>query len=194
METRDRTITYVFVSFALAFTLGFVLPVCSCVGAGALVLNALGSLIEGTETEAVGFGDAVAVIRLDGVIAGSSVDPLGTTGITPARVDELLAQAGTDPTIKSVVVRVDSPGGSVVASNLIYHALLEFEKPVVVWMGETAASGGYYISCGADYVFAHPDTLTCCFRRRRPPPESFVVTTLTMAHYNSILFTSVSAP
>jgi protease-4 len=160
METRDRTITYVFVSFALAFTLGFVLPVCSCVGAGALVLNALGSLIEGTETEAVGFGDAVAVIRLDGVIAGSSVDPLGTTGITPARVDELLAQAGTDPTIKSVVVRVDSPGGSVVASNLIYHALLEFEKPVVVWMGETAASGGYYISCGADYVFAHPDTLT----------------------------------
>jgi protease-4 len=71
----------------------------------------------------------------------------------------LLSQA-SDPAVKAVVVRINSPGGSVVASDEIYHALLEFEKPVVIWMDEMAASGGYYIACGGDYVFAHPDTLT----------------------------------
>ena len=80
-------------------------------------------------------------------------------GITPGRVATLLKQA-VDPAIKAIVVSVNSPGGSVVASDEIYHALVKFDKPVVIWMGETAASGGYYISCGGDYVFAHPDTLT----------------------------------
>jgi protease-4 len=62
--------------------------------------------------------------------------------------------------VKAVVMRVNSPGGSAVASDEIYHMLLDFDKPVVIWMGETAASGGFYISCAGDYVFAHRDTLT----------------------------------
>jgi protease-4 len=57
-------------------------------------------------------------------------------------------------------VRVNSPGGSVVASDEIYHALLSFDKPVVISMADTAASGGYYIACAGDHVIAHPDTLT----------------------------------
>jgi len=105
-------------------------------------------------------GDAVAVIRLDGTITSGPMDYFATTGITPDRTDDLLEQAAANPNVKAVVLRINSPGGSAVASDQIYHALLDFEKPVVVWMGEMAASGGYYISCAGDHVFAHPDTLT----------------------------------
>lgn len=157
---EDRTILWVFLSFALAFTLGFMLPVCACVGTGALTLRALGGLVEGTERPATGVGDAVAVIRLDGTISSSPSDAFTTSGITPGRVEDLLQQAAADPTVKAVVLRVNSPGGSVVASDEIYHALLDFDKPVVVWMGEMAASGGYYIACAGDHIVAHPDTLT----------------------------------
>jgi len=158
---KDRTILWVILSFALAFSLGFLLPVCSCVGTGYLMMSSLGQVAPGTQPAALGTGDAVAVLRLDGAISDAPSGYLSTQqGITPQRVSDLLAQADADPAIKAVVVRVNSPGGSVVASDEIYHMLLDFEKPVVFWMGGMAASGGYYISCGADYVFAHPDTLT----------------------------------
>jgi protease-4 len=152
---KDRTILWIF----LAFILGFVLPVCSCAGAGLLTLNTLGRIAGEPASATVGVGDAVAVIWLDGAITSDPEYYLTVQGITPSLVADLLEQAA-DPAIKAVVVRVNSPGGSVVASDEIYHMLLEFDKPVVVWMGEMAASGGYYISCGGDYVFAHPDTLT----------------------------------
>jgi len=153
---KDRTVLWIF----LAFVLGFALPVCSCAGTGLLILGALSRMAGEPAPVAVGFGDAVAVMRLDGTISSGSEEYFTTQGITPGRVADLLEQADADPSIKAVVVRVNSPGGSVVASDEIYRALLEFEKPVVVSMGEMAASGGYYIACGGDYVFAHPDTLT----------------------------------
>jgi len=152
---KDRTILWVF----LAFVVGFTLPVCSCLGTGLVALSTLGRIAGRTTPAGVGLGDAVAVIRLDGTISSTPGDALMVQGITPGRVVALLEQAA-DPAIKAVVVSVNSPGGSVVASDEIYHALVKFDKPVVIWMGETAASGGYYISCGGDYVFAHPDTLT----------------------------------
>jgi protease-4 len=153
---KDRTILWVF----LAFILGFGLPMCSCAGTGLLALNTLSRMAGEPAPVKVGFGDAVAVMQLNGAISSGSESYLSTPGITPDLVANLLEQAAADPAIKAVVVSVNSPGGSVVASDEIYHALLEFEKPVVVWMGEMAASGGYYISCGSDHVFAHPDTLT----------------------------------
>jgi len=153
---KDKSILWVF----LAFTLGFVLPVCSCVGTGAIAMGALSQLGQQPLPGSPGVGDAVAVIRLDGSITAGSQDYLTTTGITPARVRSLLDRAAADSSVKAVVVRVNSPGGSVVASDEIYHALLSYDKPVVISMGDTAASGGYYISCGADYVVAHPNTLT----------------------------------
>jgi protease-4 len=152
---KDRTILWVF----LAFVVGFTLPVCSCLGTGLVALSTLGRMAGGTAPAGIGLGDAVAVIRLDGTISSAPGDALTVQGITPGRVAALLKQAA-DPAIKAVVVSVNSPGGSVVASDEIYHALVKFDKPVVIWMGEMAASGGYYISCGGDYVFAHPDTLT----------------------------------
>ena len=153
---KDRTMLWIFV----AFILGFTMPVCSCVGTGLLTLSALGRMAgQPAPAAGIGVGDAVAVIPLDGTITSAPQDYFITQGITPARVADLLAQAA-DPAIKAVVVRINSPGGSVVASDEIYHALQKFDKPIVVWMGEMAASGGYYIACGSDYVFAHPDTLT----------------------------------
>lgn len=67
-----------------------------------------------------------------------------------------------DKDIKAVVIRVNSPGGSAYASEQIWHEieLLKAEKPVVISMGGLAASGGYYISCGANKIFAEPTTLT----------------------------------
>ncbi len=153
---KDRTILWIF----LAFILGFGLPMCSCAGTGLLTLNTLSRMAGEPAPVKVGFGDAVAVMQLSGAISSGSDDYFSTQGITPDLVADLLEQAAADSAIKAVVVSVNSPGGSVVASDEIYHALLEFEKPVVVWMGEMAASGGYYISCGGDHVFAHPGTLT----------------------------------
>jgi protease-4 len=151
---KERNILWVF----LAFILGFMLPVCTCVGSCFLSVASLGLLAEGGEPVAT--GPAVAVIRLNGVISSGSADSFSSAGITPDLVENQLAQAASNPDVKAVVLQINSPGGSVVASNQIYHMLKDFEKPIVVWMDETAASGGYYIACGTDYVIAHPDTLT----------------------------------
>jgi protease-4 len=71
-----------------------------------------------------------------------------------------IRQAAGDSTVKAVVLRVDSPGGSALASDLIWRALEKLDKPFVASMGDTAASGGYYISMGAHTIFAEPGTLT----------------------------------
>ncbi len=154
---NNRPILWIFI----AFILGFTLPVCSCLGMGTVTMWQFGKLAEVSAPDlGLGTGDAVAIIDLNGAITSSSQDYLSLQGITPDGVDALLEQAAADASIKAVVVRVNSPGGSVVASDEIYHSLLDFQKPIVISMSDTAASGGYYIACGGDYVIAHPDTLT----------------------------------
>ncbi len=153
---KDRPIVWVF----LAFALGFILPVCSCVGTGLVTVGALSRLSQQPTASAPGIGDAVAVLELNGSITSTPPDYFTTQGITPNRVRELLEQAANNSAVKAVVVHVNSPGGSVVASDEIYHAFQRFEKPMVVAMSDVAASGGYYIACGGDHVIAHPDTLT----------------------------------
>ena len=73
-----------------------------------------------------------------------------------------IRQARDDESVKAVILRVDSPGGSALASDLMWHELqsLNGKKPFVVSMGDVAASGGYYIAMGADRIFAEPGTLT----------------------------------
>jgi len=75
---------------------------------------------------------------------------------------EALKKARTDDKIKAVVLRVNSPGGSALASDVIWREVLltKAVKPVVVSMGDVAASGGYYISCAADTIVAEPNTIT----------------------------------
>ncbi len=111
-------------------------------------------------------GRRVAVVLVDGTIVdGPSQElPFGIGGV--AGSDTLLAaleECRTDSTIGAVVLRVNSPGGSAFASDVIARAIVQLRaagKPVVVSMGELAASGGYYISAPADLVFAEPSTIT----------------------------------
>jgi protease-4 len=73
---------------------------------------------------------------------------------------EAIREAEKDPTVQAIVLRVDSPGGSALASDLIWSELVKCKKPVVASMGDVAASGGYYISMAAKKIYAEPGTLT----------------------------------
>ena len=108
---------------------------------------------------------SVAVVYVDGLIVpGRSERGLfggsGIAGSTTLR--RTLAKARKDSSVKAVVLRVDSPGGSATASDIIWHAttLVGKEKPLVVSMGNVAASGGYYVSAGAGTIFADQATIT----------------------------------
>lgn len=98
------------------------------------------------------------------IVDQASISPLslGTTYIETKPTIRELQKLRKDDKVKAVVLRVNSPGGSAFASEQIWHEiqLLKAEKPVVVSMGGMAASGGYYISCGANKIFAEPSTLT----------------------------------
>ena len=102
----------------------------------------------------------VAVVYADGAV----VDGEGVTGgyIYGNTLAETLASVRDDDRVRSVVLRVNSPGGSALASDVVWRAmeLLRAEKPVVVSMGSYAASGGYYIACPADAILADRMTLT----------------------------------
>ncbi|MDR0364536.1 MAG: signal peptide peptidase SppA [Bacteroidales bacterium] len=103
--------------------------------------------------------NSVAIIYAQGeIVEGkSSGEALGNETICKA-----LREAREDKNVRAVVFRVNSPGGSALASEYILREvkLTAEEKPLVVSMGSYAASGGYYISCAADYIFADPTTLT----------------------------------
>ena len=102
--------------------------------------------------------DKVAVLYLEGDITDESGD-----GIVGKEVVKTLKKIQKNDDIKALVLRVNSPGGSADASEHIWRAVQKIKGnniPVVVSMGDYAASGGYYISCGADYIYAEPTTLT----------------------------------
>ncbi len=113
------------------------------------------------EKKAHGAGkDKIGVIVASGEIVDGSPPP-GTVG--GESTSKLIREARRDDDVKAIVLRVDSPGGSVLASEEIYRevrAAQKAGKPVVVSMGDLAASGGYYISASADEIWAHPATIT----------------------------------
>lgn len=103
--------------------------------------------------------DRVAVIYAVGQIASGDGDD---ESIGSDRLAKSIKDARLDDKVKAIVLRVNSPGGSALASDVIWREVLLAKKvkPVVVSMGDVAASGGYYISCAADYIFAQPNTIT----------------------------------
>ncbi len=104
-------------------------------------------------------GDKIAVIYCEGsIIHGKSTD--GTMG--SETIAKAIAKARKSKRIKAIVLRVNSPGGSSLASDIIWRetVLAQKEKPLIVSMGDYAASGGYYISAAADKIYAQPNTLT----------------------------------
>lgn len=99
----------------------------------------------------------IAVIYAEGGIDDSS-----TEGIISDELSRTIREARRDSSIKAIVLRINSPGGSALGSEIIWREvkLAQETKPLVVSMGDYAASGGYYIACAADSIVAHPSTLT----------------------------------
>ncbi|HUJ70883.1 MAG TPA: signal peptide peptidase SppA [Verrucomicrobiae bacterium] len=105
--------------------------------------------------------DKIAVIYLSGVIS-SSTDGYGTEEGMVADIEDQLQQAVDDKRVKAIILRIDSPGGEVVASDTIYQAVVAArdKKPVVASIDTLGASGAYYVAVGADYIMANELSLT----------------------------------
>ena len=114
-----------------------------------------------SEIEAKNKGnDAIAVIYAEGAIIDDSTANDNTISIAPDNIAIKLEKALETKNLKGIVLRVNSPGGSALASEIIYQTLLKAGVPIYVSMSETAASGGYYISMSGNKVFADNATIT----------------------------------
>jgi protease-4 len=127
------------------------------------VLKTFGELMGGQKSS-VDQKPAIGVVYVTGMILlGKSDDSLfGDQAATSTDIAKALDDAARDDSVKAVVLRIDSPGGSATASEVILAATerLKAKKPLVVSMGDVAGSGGYYVSCAADTVFADDATIT----------------------------------
>jgi protease-4 len=118
-----------------------------------------------------GRGDAkVLLLDVSGFLSDETPSGVLTIGTPPPRVPMLvrlreeLKKAAADPKVRALVVRINSPGGTVTASDIIFHELEAFKRtsgrPVVAALMDVAASGGYYVALAADTIVAHPTTVT----------------------------------
>src|SRR5882672_1995769 len=125
-----------------------------------------GSEYSEVDQESLGLnkGENIAVIYASGDIGSgqSENSPSGSQSIGSDTLSKAINDARDDKSIKAIVIRVDSPGGSGLASDIIWHAVVaaKEKKPVVISMSDVAASGGYYIACGANKIVAQPSTIT----------------------------------
>lgn len=109
--------------------------------------------------------DAIGIVYVEGPIVEGSAQqsPFGSSGVAfSSAIRKALHDAAEDDSIKGVVLRVNSPGGSAVASEIILQATrrVKEKKPIVVSMGDVAGSGGYYVTCASDAIFADRFTIT----------------------------------
>ena len=133
-----------------------------------LNVNLLPTVSPLKEKKVYGEGNVkVLLVDIQGAIStGSSRSPLGTlveTGM-PAKIREILEKAEEDEEIKALILRINSPGGTVTASDIIFHELKEFKKrkkiKIYAIIMDLAASGGYYVAMAADKIIAHPTSIT----------------------------------
>ena len=119
----------------------------------------IGKYAKAAEADKKSSDDKIAVIYATGdIIIGDGDDQ--TMG--SERISKAIRKARLDDNVKAIVLRVNSPGGSALASDIIWRemVLAKKAKPTVVSMGNVAASGGYYIACAADKIYAYPNTIT----------------------------------
>jgi protease-4 len=107
-----------------------------------------------------GNSDKIAVITMRGLISSSLPGNVGDTMVEDMRL--ALQQARDDDHVRAIVLEIDSPGGEVTASDVIYNWVVKTraKKPVIVYMDSLAASGGYYVACGGRYLMANETTIT----------------------------------
>lgn len=144
-----------------------------------VVISAIGWLLSGCtfnfplfpgpgplqETQVDGTGKAkILLIEISGVISSQDKDGFRTTPSMIASVKEQLTRAAKDEHVKAIVLRINSPGGTVTASDIIYHELKTFKArhniPIVASIMDLGTSGGYYIAAAADKILAHPSSVT----------------------------------
>jgi protease-4 len=110
-----------------------------------------------------GTGAPVALVRASGSISMAGGGGLfgGSGGITAKAMERTLRTLENDEDVRAVVLRIDSPGGSALASDLIWHRLMKLrdKKPLVVSVGDMAASGGYYMACAGTVIVAEPTSI-----------------------------------
>ncbi len=108
--------------------------------------------------------DKIALIDVSGVLSNSPGFQWFGEGENPvSRFVEQLDRASKDRSVKAVILRINSPGGTVVASELMHDEIIRFKesgKPIIAVMMDVAASGGYYIACACDEILAQPSTIT----------------------------------
>ncbi|GAX60783.1 periplasmic serine protease [Candidatus Scalindua japonica] len=170
-KKKSRTGFWISTSLAIFFFLCCVVLFISLIGLFVLK-GAITTQVEDKSTKKLaetiigGTGtDKILLIPLKGVITGQSSKKLFQE--TPSIVDSVkhqLEQARNDNNIKAVILEINSPGGGITASDIIYKEILEFKeetnKKVIVSMQDVAASGAYYISAAADKIISHPTTIT----------------------------------
>lgn len=125
-----------------------------------------GDTYRGVDPETVGIEPEARVALVYGsgpVVLGDAVTTLtGGPVLASETVSQALLEASEDPDVRAIVFRVDSPGGSALASDVVWQAARDAaeRRPLVVSFSDVAASGGYYVACGADAIVSHPGTLT----------------------------------
>jgi protease-4 len=155
MENNKRPVIILIVLFSLSLAAGIYLVISSALSKSQS-FSAGGGMMKGPNT--------IAVVDIDSAISfgGGSTSPFGQG----AGMKQWIAQMKSvedDPNVKAVILRINSPGGTVAATQEIFEAIKRLKntgKKVVVSMGDIAASGGYYIACAADLIVANPGTLT----------------------------------
>jgi len=124
--------------------------------------RASGPRLEEAVLEDKDSNNKIAVIEVNGIITSRAMDQGGYNMVEILKAQ--LKRAAEDDKVKAVILKVDSPGGEVLASDEIYHAIADFQakknKPVVASMGNLAASGGYYISAPCQWIVANELTIT----------------------------------
>jgi len=124
-------------------------------GSGGIGIGDLLRVVSGASSSGDG-QPHVAVVPAEGAITMEAGGPLQRGGITARALGKTLRRMRGDDSVKAVVLRIDSPGGSPLASDLLWHDMMELrkKKPIIVSVGNMAASGGYYIACAAQRIFA----------------------------------------
>ncbi len=119
-------------------------------------------MLGGKELKKTGKKPAIAVVYAVGaIVEGKSQTGLfGSSSLGSTTLIAALRKAADNPRVKAIVLRIDSPGGSATASDLIWRETVRIRQPIIASMGDVAGSGGYYIAMGAKKIFAAPCTLT----------------------------------
>ncbi len=117
------------------------------------------------ETKISGEGsDKILLIDISGTLSTSKESGIFSEPSLPARLKEELTKAEKDDHIKAIILRINTPGGTVTSSDILYHELQEFKQkhklPIITSIMDIGTSGGYYVAMASDHIIAHPSTIT----------------------------------